>query len=59
MNDKWIAILQLVAAGIAIAQPQARAAYLAQIIGQSAAAYKEITGKPVDEALLKAYDPIT
>lgn len=59
MNEKWIQILQLVAAGIAIADPESQAAHLAKIIGTSAAAYKEMTGKPVDEELIKAYTPIT
>lgn len=59
MNDKLITILQLVVAGLAIANPASQAIQIAKIIGASAAAYKEMTGKPVDEELIKEYTPIT
>lgn len=59
MNERLVQILQLVAAGFAIADPNSQATQLAKIIGVSAAAYREMTGKPVDEALIKEYEPIT
>lgn len=59
MNEKFLAILQLVASGVTILEPEAQAAQFAKIIGEGAAAYKAITGKPVDEALIKEYEPIT
>lgn len=58
-QEKFIQILQLVVAGFSIATPGLQAVQIAKVIGASAALYKEMTGKPVDEALIKEYEPIT
>lgn len=57
-TEKLIAILQLVAAGFAIVDPNSQAVNFAKIIALSAANYKEITGRDVDPDLIKEYTPI-
>ena len=59
MNERLLAILQLVVAGLAIADPTSQAAQMAKIIGASVTAYKEMTGKAVDEELIKEFQRIT